>query len=105
MTTVAAVDLRANAQQVLPRKNGVLRTMYTILNRAVRDQADTLQMDAIQITWSRNGTILGTFPLTIVTPTRSHRSALEEILARDPLVQQHATIQHTTPTTLVGAIR
>lgn len=103
----AAIDLRANAQQVFaPEEWGiVLGTMYNILNRAVQDYADTLRMDATEIVWQREGVTLGSFPLTIVTPTRSHRSALEQILARDPLVRQHVQIQQATEHEIVCLIQ
>jgi hypothetical protein len=98
--------LGANAQNVFKpgEWSEVFRTVYNVLDRAVRDRADTIRLDETAIRWFRHDQELGMFPLTIVTPTRSHRSVLESIIARDTLVQQYVMIRHLSPDEIVCQI-
>lgn len=68
--------------------------LYHLMKWGVRDKADLLELKPAEFTWSRNKKVIGTFPLTIPTPTPSFSDLLSEIFDKDPIVRKYFDIDY-----------
>jgi hypothetical protein len=64
-----------------------LNFLYSLLGWLERDGADELSKTPHAFIWSKNNTVLGTFPL-VVESTPPFHTLLLEILKRDVVIQQ-----------------
>lgn len=73
-----------------PREmNEIIGMIYNIIQRAIRNESDTLTLTPTHFVWSRAGRIIGEFPIALVTPTVSFRDTLKMILDRDEVIRKH----------------
>jgi hypothetical protein len=84
-------QIELNAQTVFRREelNEVLLMVYNVLNRALKDGADTLRVEAGRFTWGSDQTALGEFRFARIPHPEVFPQALATIRSRDPLVAQH----------------
>jgi len=76
-----------------PREmNEVIGAIYNIIQRAIRDESDTLTLTPVHFVWSRGKHIMGEFPIDLVEPTVSFRDSLKMILDRDAVIQKHLSM-------------
>ena len=72
--------------------NEVIGAIYNIIQRAIRDKSDTLTLTPSRFVWSKNGHVIGEFPIDLINPTTSFRDTLQMILERDEVIRQHLHI-------------
>lgn len=83
------IELKASTIFARQELTEVLLIVYNILNRALRDGADTLQVEGGRFTWSSAGVERGQFSAARLPQPDVFGQALDMILARDHEAQQH----------------
>lgn len=73
-------------------KGHVLSFLYNMLKWLERDKADELRLMPKEFVWSKQGEIVGRFPITTPEPTPSFHEMLLRILAHDREVQKHLQV-------------
>jgi hypothetical protein len=78
--------------------NEVLLSIYIIIRRAVRDQADTLTLTTNAFIWSREGIPIGHFDTTLSGEwNTSYAQEFKKLLQRDAMIRNHLQRIQTTP--------
>lgn len=77
--------------------NEVILTVYNIIKRTVRDEADELELTSTHFRWSKRGSNLGDFQIDDLKPSVSFRDALKLVIERDDIIQRHIQLVLETP--------
>lgn len=78
--------------------NEVLLSIYIVIRRAVRDQADTLTLTTNEFIWSRDGIPIGHFDTTLSEGwTTNYAQEFKKLLQRDAMIRNHLQHIRTTP--------
>lgn len=85
--------------------NEVLLLVYNILKWAVRDQADTLILGPVGFSWSKQGDIVGDFPVKGISPKPTYAEAFRQVLERDQIVRINLTEVLSSPQELIFKIK
>lgn len=99
-TAMPTLPNKLQAQTAFERHelNHVLLMMYNILNRALRDDADTLHFEEPAIRWSRAGNDLGQFDLSMLPTPAAFHAAFTLMCDRDADVRAHVRpVESVTP--------
>lgn len=82
-------------------KGHALSFLYNLLKWLDRDNADELRLTSNKFVWSREGNVIGSFPITTPEPTPSFQEVLIKILERDVEIQKHLYLVSTHELTFV----
>ena len=67
----------------------VLTFTYNLITWIERDGADRLELGSTAFVWSKDGQVMGIFPITVPEPTPSFLGVLFQVFERDTVVQAY----------------
>jgi hypothetical protein len=81
--------------------NEIILMIYNKILRAIREGSDTFTLTPTHFIWSKKDHIIGEHSIIDLKPTMSFQHALELIMARDKIMQEHFHLVSKTAGTFV----